>query len=223
MEMDNWIGDRKMKKRMIIVAVIFGLAGALTACGGSASNETTQTSDAQATEDVQLSSDENDAATENESDGGMSDENSWVEATSEDYTELLGYDLTEILPDEATDIVNMINKSIGLAEIRFNCDGLDFCLRAEEGELDVEEISGLSYEWGWIVDSPVLINGSYGKFCKYEDPDDKTATQVCIWHVYGSDFTYSLSTQAENEQVLSEADASVIGLSEEFSKKISEI
>lgn len=117
--------------------------------------------------------------------------NPWVECSEDIILEKLGFYICA--PADANDVSIKMNESVGLAEITFKYGEplLEYTYRAKKTE-ELEDISGLNYEWD-VVDKQQV--GWCDGECKRAITDTETV-DVCLWYDSGIGVMYSLSTSA---------------------------
>lgn len=117
--------------------------------------------------------------------------NPWVETTAEEMAQTIGVELG--VPEGAENIVWRMMPEVGMGEMTFTWDGMDYTARVQP-TAEFEDISGLYYEWEH--EEPCQVSWCEGKLMRTTDADQGLTIDLCLWFDVVPGVMYAVSASA---------------------------
>lgn len=116
--------------------------------------------------------------------------NPWMETDPEGLMKTLGLQFE--VPEEAEEVIYRMNESEQIAEMQFVLNDIPFNARIKPAGLEMEDISGMNYEWDYEKES----NDRWFQEKIMRGRDGKDTVEVFLWFDIVPGLTYSLSCKA---------------------------
>lgn len=116
--------------------------------------------------------------------------NPWVETDADGLMKKLGLQFN--VPEGAKDVIYRMYESEKIAEMKFVLYDMPFTARIKPAALEMEDISGLFYDWDVEIESDAHW---YREKCM-KAKDGKDTVEAFLWFDIVPGLTYSLSTKA---------------------------
>lgn len=172
-----------MKKRMLLTAMIFGLAVVAAGCGKS--------ENAKGTTKVEETTEQKSETTEENAEIA----NPWVESDKEGVTAATNIELNA--PEDAEDIVYAYLTGENLAQVTFSRGNQNWIYRAVMSD-SFDDISGMYYDWA--NEENVTVSGREAVLLDYSS--DQETVWMINWYDAVPGVMYSLSVTVTNAEDL---------------------
>lgn len=177
-----------MKKRKALVLSIISVGMlALSGCGSSSKEATTEAQ----TEETTTKAEETTA----EETVGMA--NPWTDSDKEGVLEATGFEMDA--PEGATDVAYSYMQESGLAQMIYKLDDISWTYRIQLAD-KLTDISGMYYDWGNENGDKGEVSGREALYYGYLAPEDsdEDSAQLVNWYDVVTGTTYSLSAVAKD-------------------------
>ena len=116
--------------------------------------------------------------------------NPWVETDADGLMQTLGLEFN--VPEDAEKVIFRMNESEQIAEMQFVLNKMPFTARIKPAGLEMEDISGLHYDWDVEKESDDHWYQEKIMMAK----DGKNTVEAFLWFDIVPGLTYSISTKA---------------------------
>lgn len=173
-----------MKKTILIAAGAVLMAGALTACSFSVNTSS---------ESVLTTETETIVETEESAEiVGMA--NPWTESDMQGVYDATGFNL--VVPDDANFAYYSYNEQIGMAQVMYGLDEVDYVVRAQHTDA-AEDISGNYYDWA--EETTGTVDNCPANFYVNVHDDTTPVVRMVTWYDEATGTSYSLSLNSMTE------------------------